>query len=340
MATQKEIADRLGVSISLVSRVLSGSAANIGIRQETIDRVLAEAGRQKYAPNAYALALKGRPPKTLAVLVTDFNDPFLAEVLNILQRFSQPNAYTLFVSGVADAGDDPEVARANLQTFRPDGLIWLGGRLPKGSVEPLWDQMECPVVHIGSGPEQPGVRHLMVDDGHAARALIKEAAARGHRKFAWIADNLPAHRDRLQTFIDRARNAGMEIRPEWIIESDSAADEGGESAAGELIRRCGDGVRPTLVFAAGDIVAFGVARRLIRAAWRIPEDVSLVGFDDIPSSRLLIPRLATFAQPVEKMVHTALEWITAPGEKSNEKLVLKVRPGFVIRESLADAPEA
>lgn len=332
MATQKEIADRLGVSISLVSRVLSGSAANIGIRQDTIDRVLEEAGRQKYAPNPYALALKGRPPKTLGVLVTDFNDPFLALVLHQLQAFSQPNAYTLFVCGFPTGSESSEGFNPNyLQTFLPDGLIWLGGRLPDGYVDPYLD-LDCPIVHIGSGPEKPGVHHLSVDDAAASREFCKQVNKLKLRRIGWVADNLPAHRERLNTFLKTAAKNGLEVSEDWVVRSDATAEIAGAEAARQLLSNPSS-ERPELIFAAGDIIAFGIARGANEMGLRIPDDLALVGFDDIPASRYFLPSLSTFAQPVEDMVNKALDLIIQRESNSGAARISRFKPTFIARES-------
>lgn len=332
MATQKEIADRLGVSISLVSRVLSGSAADIGIRQDTIDRVLEEAGRQKYAPNPYALALKGRPPKTLGVLVTDFNDPFLALVLHQLQAFSQPNAYTLFVCGIPAESESSEGFNPNyLQTFLPDGLIWLGGRLPDGYIDPYLN-LECPVVHIGSGPEKPGVHHLSVDDVAASRDFYKLVDKMSISRIGWVADNLPAHQERLKTFLLTAAKNGLEVREDWIVRSDATAEEAGVEAARRMLTKSAK-ERPQLIFAAGDIIAYGVAHGAKEIGLGIPDDLALIGFDDIPASRYFLPRLSTFAQPVEAMVNKALDLIIKRESMTDVAKMRRFKPTFIARES-------
>lgn len=336
MATQKEIAARLGVSVSLVSRVLSGTASGIGICQDTIDRVLREAGRRNYSPNPHAQALKGLPPKTLGVLVTDFEDPFLAVILNQLQRLSQPLAYTLFVHGfdVEDSAD-PSTSTNGLRKFNPDGFIWIGSGLGADQVKAL-TALERPVVHIGSGPEFPNVGHLLVDETAAAKLFCAEVYKRGHRRIALLADALPVHRDRLDIFLTEIRRRGLAVPNEWIVKADSMGDEGGELAAEHLIAACSPDRRPSVIFAAGDVVAFGALRTLHRQGWAVPADCSLVGFDDIPPSRLLVPRLATIAQPVATMAQKALDLLIDPAADVNRGSRFSFKPLFVVRESLGN----
>lgn len=331
--TQKEIADRLGVSVSLVSRVLSGSAGEIGIRQETIDRVLKEAGRQKYAPNPYARALKGRPPKTLGVLIADFEDPFLAFVLHHLQGFSQPNDYTVFVCGLANVSDPEPGQMDAIQTFMPDGVIWLGGgELPDSFIQGFMSSGN-PLIHIGNSPPVQDVWQISVDDRDAAVQFYSDLRKRGYRKVAWVSDALPAHKNRLAVFLDVAKEMEFDIRPDWIFRSDQTADAAGNSAAISLVRGFGKDNLPEVIFASGDVIAFGLLHALQSLNIDVPNQVGVVGFDDVRASRFVTPRLTTFAQPVEEMVGVAVNVISSPAESRPAAGITLLRPRLVVRES-------
>jgi len=203
-------------------------------------------------------------------------------------------------------------------------------------VQTLTD-LKRPVVHIGSGPEIPNVGHLLVDESAAARLFCKEVSKRGHHRIAMLADGLPAHRNRLDFFLEALHRKGWAIPDPWVVRVDSMGDEGGELAAEQLLAACSLDNRPSLIFAAGDIVAYGVVRTLRRHGWIIPSDCSLVGFDDIPPSRLLAPRLATFSQPVEAMAHKALDLLIDPAGDVAHAGRLSFKPRFVARESIGYA---
>ncbi|HKL20692.1 MAG TPA: LacI family DNA-binding transcriptional regulator, partial [Tichowtungia sp.] len=145
--SQKQIAEKLGVSIALVSRVLSGKASEIGIAPQTIERVLSTAQEMGYVPSAAALALKGKATRTLGVVVYDFNDPFFGALIEQLQMRAHEHGYSLMLAGFLNRIPDEKDLQP-LHKHALDGLIVIGTDL---HADWLRDFEHLPVARIGHG---------------------------------------------------------------------------------------------------------------------------------------------------------------------------------------------
>ena len=327
--TQKDIASRLGVSVTLVSRVLGGKAEEIGAAAATVASIRRTAADLGYVPNATARILRGVSSRTLGVVVYDFEDPFLGALIGALQRLAHREDHTLVLAGLEQRREDPDALRP-LAKHGISGLIvvgsggredWLEGFLARG----------LPVARIGTSP---GATHatVAVDSARGIAALLGHLGRRGIRRVGFIADALPAHRERLRGFVAQAGALGFETRSEWQVARPEPATAAGLQATRELLRRGGE--RPQALLAAGDAIAIGVLRALRESGLAVPGAMAVTGFDDLPLADALTPALTTIRQPVADLARTAFGWVAGAGRSPAATAAQVLLPGeLVVRES-------
>lgn len=300
--TIREVAKECGLSVSAVSQVLNGK--EVGIPQKTKEKVRAAAEKLRYRPNAAARSLVTSRSDTVGVLVPDISNAFFGEAFKEIQRRMGEEGFdVLLCSGDGTAKQDERFLRL-FAARGADGLIVAPAAetLEEKNAEKfaaLLEEIRIPYVYLDRYPALPCAR---VSADHraggyaAARCLLKN----GHTKIGCIAGPaaLVGARLRLEGFCDALAEAG--IRPLAINAPFTA--EGGERAAKALFGR---GL--TALFASDDLQAYGAMRAAAETGVRIPDDVSLVGYDDLQFSALANPPLTTVSQPVKDMATAAAE---------------------------------
>ncbi len=300
--TIREVAKECGLSVSAVSQVLNGK--EVGIPQKTKEKVRAAAEKLRYRPNAAARSLVTSRSDTVGVLVPDISNAFFGEAFKEIQRRMGEEGFdVLLCSGDGTAKQDERFLRL-FAARGADGLIVAPAAetLEEKNAEKFAAQLEeikIPYIFLDRYPALPCAR---VSADHraggyaAAQCLLKN----GHTKIGCIAGPaaLVGARLRLEGFCDALAEAG--IRPLAINAPFTA--EGGERAAKALFGR---GL--TALFASDDLQAYGAMRAAAETGVRIPDDVSLVGYDDLQFSALANPPLTTISQPVKDMAAAAAE---------------------------------
>lgn len=289
-ATQKQIAEKLGVSIALVSRVLSGKAEEIGIAPATIARVVKAAEAMGYVPSAAALSLKGKATRTLGVVVYDFKDPFFGIIIERLQMLAHEHNYSLILAGFLNRTPDEQDLQA-LNKHALDGLIVIGTDL---NADWLNGFKTLPVARIGhGGTNEPSVR-VGIDEIQCARLIAGHLSGRKCRRVTYLCADLPAHRIRQKAFEQAATERGMDLHTEQSSERDAFG--AGRDTAG----RC---TQTDALICATDQVAIGALNTL----QKIKTPPAVTGFDDIPAASQFIPPVTTIRQPINQMVQTAFD---------------------------------
>lgn len=289
--SQKQIAERLGVSIALVSRVLSGKAAEIGIATGTIERVLETAQQMGYVPSAAALALKGKSTRTLGVVVYDFKDPFFGAMVEQLQIQARQHDHSLVLAGFLKRTPDEQDLQP-LHKHALDGLIVIGTDL---DARWLATFPSLPAARIGHGaPDEPSVR-IAVDEERSAEMLVQHLMRQGHKHLTYIYASLPAHRLRRDAVARAAQNAGAAFD---FIETDVRdAFQSGTDAAAQLP------ASTDALLCATDQVAMGALQVLHGQK----KQMAVTGFDDIDAARQFIPSITTIQQPIATMAAAAVD---------------------------------
>jgi LacI family transcriptional regulator, repressor for deo operon, udp, cdd, tsx, nupC, and nupG len=289
-----EVARRAGVSASTVSRVLS--RPNV-VSPDTRRKVLETVEQMGYAPNSVARNLRTRRSTKILVTVPDISNPFFSLIIQGIEGAAQRAGYTVLLGNTQHEEKHEERYARMLKRKEADGLIFLGHRLPKAAAE-LVEAMAprcAPVVHGCEYSPSLGVASVHIDNTKAAADAMDHLFTLGHRHIAVITGPLvsPLSRDRLHgvTALARLHQAENEI---LVRHGDFSLESGASIAESVLTRRdC-----PTAVFCFNDEMAIGVIAVAKRHGFRVPEDLSVVGFDDIRFARHIDPPLTTIAQPM------------------------------------------
>ncbi|GGJ18266.1 LacI family transcriptional regulator [Deinococcus roseus] len=293
MVTLVEVAQEAGVSPSTVSRILSGTA-NVSMRKR---HAVEEAIRKlNYQPNIIAKGLVRGLTMSIGVLTQDISSPFYNDALLGVQEALQGTDYVpVFVDGHWHPRDE-ETAVQRLMG-RVDGLIIMGGSLAEDTLNRLAENI--PIIAIGRKIPNLEHRSLMLDNYSATRKLMEFLFELGHTRIAHIAGprDHPDAIERLHGYKDALEAARLEVTPGLIVEGDYHESAGLIAVATLLESR----TMFTAIFAANDQMAYGARLALYRRGIRVPEEVSLVGFDDAKTSEYFSPPLTTVKQPMHEL---------------------------------------
>lgn len=295
-ATIRDVAKAAGVSVATVSRAMNGAD---NVLPETRARILAAAAELRFTPSGAARSLITRRTDTIGALLPDLHGEYFSELIRGIDQAARTRGLHLLVS--SSHGDAKEAAAAlRAMSGRVDGLIvmsphadaeFLSLNLPQG----------LPAVLVNTGAPHRGHSSWEVDNFGGARAMAAHLAARGHRRIAFVAGPQENHeaRERL-----RGWRAGVpEAQRGPVIAGDFTEESGW--AAGRAIAAMPE--RPDAAFAANDMMAIGCLAALGEAGLRVPEDIALAGFDDIPIARYVSPALSTVRVGIAELGRRALE---------------------------------
>lgn len=328
--TQKTIAQKLGLSPSLVSRALSGTADAIGADPHTVRAIQDKARELGYVPSAAARQLRGAGQPVIGLAVADLRDPFfgpaVAEVITQCHRAGYALALTGFEQRQANPADVDLLLQHDLSA-----LFVLGS----GSMEwtGRFKERNIPMIRIGHGPRAPGVVDICHDEALGMKLIVDHLTKLGHRRFALAGARLPVHENRLR--IARAlleKRHGKAPRP-FIALGDGNVMQAGIEAAEQLAAKYAR-AWPTAVICSSDAVAMGVIRGADRHGVKVPMQVSVTGYDDLALAQLATPPLTSMRQPVPDMVTAAINYIQS---ERGTKPPAPLRPHLVVRNSTGTA---
>ena len=289
-----EVARRAGVSASTVSRVLS--RPNV-VSPDTRRRVLETVEQMGYAPNSVARNLRTRRSNKILVTVPDISNPFFSLIIQGIEGAAQRAGYTVLLGNTQHEERHEERYARMLKRKEADGLIFLGHRLPRAAAELVAAMAPrcAPVVHGCEYSPVLGVASVHIDNTAAAADAMDHLYALGHRRIAVVTGPLvsPLSRDRLLGATARAR--ANDAEQHLIVRHGDFSLESGATIAEGLFGRAD---RPTAVFCFNDEMAIGVIAVAKRLGLKVPDDVSVVGFDDIRFARHIDPPLTTISQPM------------------------------------------
>ena len=327
--TQKELADRLGFSAATVSLVLNRSRGADSIPQETKDLIFATADQFNYRPNLLARSLRTRRSFTIGVIVPELSEGYTATVLSGIEDHLLQQEYFFFVTSHRHR---PDLLDKYPKTFLDrgvDGVI---------AVDTLWKQkLPVPVVTVSGHSRVDGITNIVLNHERASHLALEHLASLGHRKIAFIKGQTFSSDTevRWQSNLNAAAGLGIRVSQPLTVqlEGDSPSPQVGYRATRKLLKTKAPF---TAILAFNDISALGAIRALFEAGLRVPEDVSVVGFDDIQSAEFQHPGLTTIRQPLRQMGRAAaevvLERVHRPSKRSRSREII-VEPELIVRES-------
>lgn len=306
MATIYDIAKHVGVSAGTVSRALSRPDKVLPATRKRIEEAAAALA---YVPNTVARTLKTQRSGKILVTVPDIANPFFAQILQGAEEAAQAADYAVLLGDTQNRPDREERYAQMLPRNEADGLIVLGHRLPP-TAQKIVKRLGvgAPVVNGCEFDPALGIPSVHIDNAAAARTAMEHLYGLGHERIAVVGgppDN-PLHRQRLEGAKAAARAKGR-LRLLTIAPGDFSV-ESGYVAAKKLLSQAS---APTAAFCFSDQMALGVLAACRDMAIRVPRDFSIVGFDDLESSRYLTPPLTTISQPMREIGVRAVNLLLA-----------------------------
>ncbi|RJQ78343.1 LacI family DNA-binding transcriptional regulator [Amycolatopsis panacis] len=330
--TMEDVAARAGVSRALVSLVMRDSP-KVSARRRAA--VLAAAGELGYSPHVMARSLASRTSTVVGVLVNDLRNAFFADVVEGLDAAARAAGFELILTTGGRVPAREQAALRSLLSFRPAGIVLLSPVVPAAAIEAAARQ--CPVALVSRTSRSRGV-DTVNDDGEAGSALaVEHLVRRGHRRIAHLDGGGAAGAAARRRGFQRAmRGHGLEPIVVRVVRSEHT-DTAGEKAVQELLSRYPGAALPTALVAGNDFNAVGAISALAEHGLRVPEDISVVGYDNTSLAALRHLCLTTVDQPRTEMGRLALETLLerVRGERT-EPVRHLLHPSLVVRDTTAD----
>lgn len=341
--TIKDVAREADVNPSVVSRVLNNDLT-LKVRNETRERVWEAAARLNYRPNRMAKMLRTKKSKMIAVLISKFSDLYFAAVLEGIDRVAEERGYIISVFSTEEDRKKGSEYIKNVYEYGMDGAILASSYIEEETLQQL-KYSSVPMLMLRRSSSECGVLGVLADELAGVSMAMEHLIGLGHRKIAHISGQLFSRSGlkRFEGYRKGLYENGIPYRAEYMQESEQTEKSGYEA----MMRLLELEHPPTAVFSFNDTVAFGAISAIWDKGLRIPEDISVVGYDNTILSGHIYPRLTTVDGRMKEMgVLAAKMLIDAIEEKENAdghvELVsdIMVEPLFVVRESTGRVKES
>jgi DNA-binding LacI/PurR family transcriptional regulator len=336
--TLRDLAEHLGLSQTTVSFVLNNSPLASTIAKQTQERIWEAAREMQYRPNIFARYLHTKRTYSVAVLVPDIGDEYSSVLISGIERHLADSGFIYMVLSHRGVPEKMQNLPNTLMDRAVEGLIAIN--------TPLDSPLSMPVVAISDITKGPGITHILIDNTTAAMMALQHLHDLGHKKVAFFKgpEGNGDTDNRWSCLQNASQKAGIAISPQLTVQLGNhpvhdkhTMSEYGYIAARELLERKKEF---TAIVAFNDGSAIGAIRALNDAGLRVPQDVSIVGFDDVVQAAYAIPRLTTIRQPLQEMGQIAAKaLLDIIHEKKKFPPEIVLQPELVVRESTAPAPQ-
>lgn len=330
MASMKDIAKLAGVSTSTVSHVINQTRF---VSEEISERVQAAAKSLNYAPSALARSLKMNRTRTIGLLVTTSTNPFFGEVVKGVERRCYEQNYNLILCNTE--GDEARM-KASINTLlekRVDGLLLLCSTLEGKYIDVFDRYQDIPTVVMDWGethfPSDKIKDNSQLGGYMAGQYLIDM----GHTRIGCVTGPLERHQAQIRYagFKQAMENAGLPVESRWVIQANFECD-GGYDAFMALHKQ---GELPSAIFACNDMMAMGLINAANEKGIKVPEELSVIGYDDVYIAKFMVPALTTIHQPKFRLGKTAVDTLLNRIEKREGEIQqLQLAPALVVRSSV------
>lgn len=342
--TIKDIAKKCGVGVSTVSRAINNHP---DINQATRQMIMDVIEKTGFIPNNNARNLKRIDARCIAILVKGLVNPLFVSMIQVIEEEIQKKKYALVLRHVEAYEDEADVALALVKEKRLRGIIFLGGAFRHEQAK--LSKLKVPFVFSTIGRDMTGTEgeltysNIAVDDRVESRRMTEYLLNLGHRKIAIITEGSEepsVGQLRLAGYEDAFRERGMEVdsRLIWYVEENIShySLENGYLTAKKILAA---DVGATAVYATADLLAIGACRAILEAGKRIPEDISVVGYDGISLGEYYNPKLTTIEQPAEDMAKETISLLfhVIEGREAHKQIIFEAK--LLERESAA-APKS
>ncbi|MCX8956107.1 HTH-type transcriptional repressor PurR [Erwinia psidii] len=335
MATIKDVARHAGVSTTTVSHVINKTRF---VAEETSKAVWAAIKALHYSPSAVARSLKVNNTKTIGLLATSSEAPYFAEIIEAVENCCFEQGYTLILGNAHNDLKKQHGYLSMMAQKRVDGLLVMCSEYPDQLITMLEDNRNIPMVVMDWGESRGDFTDTVLDNAFeggylAGRYLID----RGHRDIGVIPGQMERNTGggRHAGFLKALCEADISLREEWLVQGDFEPESGYRAMRQILAQE----QRPSAVFCGGDVMAMGAICAADEMGLRVPQDISVIGYDNVRNARYFTPSLTTIHQPKQQLGQTAftmlLDRITS---KREEPQTIEVYPRLIERRSVADGP--
>jgi DNA-binding LacI/PurR family transcriptional regulator len=332
VVTLKAVAQHLGLTPGTVSAVLNDSPSARSIPPETKNRIRAAAKELNYRPNFFARTLRNKRTYTIGVIAEEIGDSYSSPIISGIEQFLRQREY--FFLTVVHRHDPALLSRYSqlLSERGVEGIITVDTTVQEAPV--------LPTVAIAGHKKLKGVTNIVLDHQRAAVLALNHLKDLHHRRIAFMKGNPISSdaADRWDAICRVAEQIGVQIDPDLTVQID--ADDPTPMLGYPFTKHLLARQKPfTAIFAYNDISAIGAVRALQEQGLRVPQDVSVLGFDDIPGAAFHTPSLTTVRQPLNRMGEVAAQALLDRIEGRREyPAEIAIEPELVVRESTAQAP--
>jgi len=327
-----KVARRAKVSTATVSRVLNNASV---VKSSTRARVMKAIAELKYHPNLHARSLAGGKNRTIGVIASNMENPFFFDIYKTVEADAHARGHEVVV---ANTDYRPEQLVTSIRLMigrRVAGLAVVVSEMDPALIKELAES-RIPVVFYDVGAPRPNITNIRVNYRRGIEMVIGYLHSLGHRKLGFV-----GHHSRLAPINERMRAVLDAVAQNPTLEVKTAADadtlEGGRQATRALLA---SGYSPTAIICVNDITAVGALRELRERGIRVPQDVSVTGFDNVKLSEFCYPSLTTVHIPRERIGHIIVDaLIPQPGAAPTEHEIV-IDPEFMVRDSTGVAPAA
>src|ERR1700729_2696800 len=324
----RTVAQLANVSIATVSRTINRVST---VNPKMAKRVWEAIEKLDYFPNTQARALVSGRSRLLGLIVSEITNPFFPELIQGFEDIAVEHGYEILISSTNYDPRRMSLCIRRMLERRAEGVAVM----TFGVEKPLLDQFaerNIPLVFVDVGPERPGISLLRVDYHHGIRQGVQHLAALGHRHIAFVSGPRRLHsaQSRIAAFSKSLAECAIVANPAWIVDGDHTM-EGGIDAMDRLLK---SKPLPTAVVCSNDMTAIGVLHKLYRAGLRVPDDLSVIGFDDIHISEVTIPPLTTVQMSRFELARAAVTALRTHVEQPQDsKREYSIQTDLIVRES-------
>lgn len=300
MVTVKDVAEKSGVSVSTVSHVINGTRF---VSEDLRNKVREAMNTLEYKPNLIARSLRTKRSNVLGLIIADITNPYYSEMARNIESLGHIQNFTVMLCNSEGEPIKEEFYINRLMEMRADGIIIISSKIHQEKLEEMVGR-DLPVVLIDKHGVGIHMDLVAIDEYEGGRLATEHLISLGHRRIACIngvSENY-LNLDRLRGFRAAMESAGLDTDEQLIISSDFDVVAGFRNA--KMLLEMED--KPTAIFATGDLIAYGVIQAAHQMGVRIPEELSVVGFDDIYLSKFFVPPLTTVKQPLYEISEAAI----------------------------------
>jgi LacI family transcriptional regulator len=301
----KDVAKEAGVGLGTASRVLNNHPS---VTEETRQVVLEAMKRLNYQPNAIARSLKMNSTMTVGVIIPDISSSFFPEIVRGIEDLANHYQYNIILANTDLENEKERAALGMFYEKKVDGILFISNTISNGTMD-KFSEMGIPVVLISTNDENKTLPSVTIDNEKAAYEAVNYLCNLGHKKIAIIAgfyEDPNAGIPRMQGYIKALKKNNIQYNEELVYEGSYTFKSGYEN----MKKLLDEGCNPTAVFAASDTMAVGACKAILERGLKIPEDISVMGFDGIEAANFFYPSISTIEQPRYEMGAVSMRLLT------------------------------